>query len=131
MSEQTKEERVAELQAYFRKRHLDAIALIDRSKALLERLPESVLEQVGFSEDWIQISSPTREQVEAALSALNAGQMKKSLCHSNPTLIDYEGVVDGVRVIIHAAKPPASCRIEPEEVYVPAHNKTVLKLVCA
>lgn len=105
-------------------------AMIDSAEAFLSKLPEDVLGTIAFSEDWIQFCSPTREQVEAILSVLNAGRWEKSVTHDDATKIDYEGVVNGVKIVIHRSEPPKSCHIVETEIDVPAHKAIKRELVC-
>lgn len=108
------------------------LEMINLSESLLRRLPISVLPFCCFSAHWLQISTPSRAQVVEIFAAVGAGDMVKIPSqYGDKTRIDYEGTIAGVLVVIYGAEAPPSCRIELEEVYVPAHNETVRKLVCA
>lgn len=95
---------------------------------IVAKLPDGIM--VSLSDEWVQISSPTREQVLEVLKALNAGKWDKTICHANGEKLDYETTIEGIKVIMFYSEPPTSCRIEIEEVDVPAHKETHRKLVC-
>lgn len=106
------------------------LRMVANSSSILSKLSESVLSKCILSTSWLQMSGLTREEVKSTLSILHAGRWEKMPCQE-AGFIDYEGEVDGVRIVLYRAQPPPSCRIETEHVYVPAHNKTVRKLICA
>lgn len=123
-------ERTQKYSGQDRRKDLERLmAMQEPMERILERLPEDC--PVSATNEWIQISSPTREQVLAVISALNAGKWEKKICHADPTKIDYETTIEGISVIIFYAEPPTSCRIEIEEVEIPARRIAVRKLVCA
>lgn len=132
MSEPSQKHRdaVARKIEYQREENAKELKTIVACEGILLRLPDNVLELCNCSSEWLQISNPTREQVEQILSVLGAGKMEKSVSTSAPTLLNYEGEVDGVGVIIYEAKPPASCRIIEEPEYIPAHNRIKRTIIC-
>lgn len=107
-----------------------AIARLDGFEEIMMRLPDGIIQLCGVSDEWLQISNPSREQVETILGILNAGRWEKIVCPNDATKIDYKGTVDNVTVVIYAATPPPSCRIIEREENVPAHKKIVRELVC-
>ena len=106
-------------------------AMQDKMEAIIERLPNDEHLRIVASNEWIQICSATREQVVAVLSALNAGKWEKELCTMDNKTVNYKTLIDGIEVTMHNAEPPTSCRIETQEIEVPAHKQTVIKLICA
>ena len=107
------------------------LALTVPMERLIAGLPPELSERCGVCSEWVQFSDLTRAEVQLALSVMRAGRWKKKVCHANPGKIDYEGVVDGVQVVIFYAEPPTSCRIVEEEVVIPEQRKMERRLVCA
>ena len=103
----------------------------EKMEAIIERLPNDEHLRVVACNEWIQICSATREQVVAVLSALNAGKWEKEICTMDNKTVNYKTRIDGIEVTMHNSEPPTSCRIETQEIEVPAHKQTVIKLICA
>ena len=71
-----------------------------------------------------------REAVLAVKWAFPGVRFEKKLCPGDTTRIDYDAVIDGVKVQIYGAPPPGSCRIVEETVEVPAHTEVKRTLIC-
>lgn len=126
---QTIKGKVNALLRWHRDSNTRQLNMINSSEGILLKLPAEILEKCCFSSAWLQISSPSRGETLVILETLRAGKWEKSPSQA-VTKIDYEGVVDGVRIIIFAAEAPPTCQIIETEVYVPAHNVTKRELVC-
>lgn len=111
----------------------DALTICDRAASILERLPSDVIEcaTVFAATGELIFFNLNREQVKATISAMKAGEWIKDVNTADPTRLDYDAVVDGVKVQIFGAPPPERCRIVEREEDVPAHKKIVRELVCA
>lgn len=105
------------------------VALQSPMESIAAKLPP-YLGNVAASEEWLQISDCTHEEAAEVMRCLAAGKWERKVSSGSNSKIDYETKIDGVRVFIYCAQPPSSCRIETEEIEVPAHRKTITKLVC-
>lgn len=79
-------------------------------------------------EDGIQIicEVKTREGF-APIRALHKGVWDKSI---EPGKATYRAEVQGIWIICNVSELPPSCKIEEQEVYVPAHKEIRRKVVC-
>ena len=77
----------------------------------------------------LDIENVSRETLPRLLEHLSAGKWQKELCgntainYINETMFDFP-------VRIYAVEPPGTCRIEIEEVEVPARKEKRYKMVC-
>lgn len=96
------------------------------------RVPESLAKKCNVQNcAWLDFDNLSREEAVEIMLVLNAGTWTKQLNYSSEALIDYEAVVDGVRVRLWAAAPPDSCRVIEVEEVIPATTMIRRKLVCS
>jgi hypothetical protein len=85
---------------------------------------------ISACDEWIQISSPNREDVLSVMRALSAGRWEREVSSADSTKIDYETKIDGFRVLLFCAEPPESCSIIEETIEIPAKTITRKTIVC-
>jgi len=112
-------------------RHARELAKLGEMICVLNRVPEEIVRKCEVYNEQLDFNNLTREETVAILSALPAGTWTKSVNASLPYLIDYEGVVDGVKVRLWGAAPPESCRVIEVEEVVPATTIKRRKIICS
>ena len=109
----------------------EVIAATPVMERIVAALPDEIAQRCNTGETTVQLSGLPREHVVLALRAIPGGRWEKKISHYDGGTLDYECEIEGVRVLLFAAEPPLSCRIETEEVEVPAHKEIRRKVVCA
>lgn len=126
----TKQELITNQLQFERDRIAAELELLNKFEAIMQRMPEKAIAGVRLVCGMMVIYEVDRDTARETMKALNAGRWTKTL-GSAGTVIHYFASVDGVDIQFFNIPPPDNCKIETEEVYIPAHNEIVRKLVCA
>lgn len=100
---------------------------------ILRTLPPGLVQRASVRCDvtnTLQLSCLTCEEARQVMSALHAGKWTRCPSHFDTTMLDWESMINGVRVLLFASGPPGTCRIVEEEVEIPARKEIKRTLVC-
>ena len=115
-----------------KQRHQREMDGLKPMEAVFNRIPLGLVEKCCFyGTTQIDLDNLTRSESLSVIAAMNAGRWTKSVNPSFPECIDYETIIDGVKVRLWCAAPPDSCRIIEFEEIVPATVVVRRKLVCS
>lgn len=106
------------------------IEVLSKVSSVLQRLPDHIIEKCCIVCGALIIYHCNRDNVSEIMSALAAGKWSKELCGAEGVNLNYKTTIDGLAVEIFNTPAPASCQIVETTEEVPAHTKTVRKLVC-
>lgn len=107
-----------------------ALAFYAKCEFILSLLPDEIIPKFTTFDDHLIAYSCDRDDVLQIMKSLHAGKWTKALNNAYADKIDYNGIVNGIRIELWGAAPPESCQIVEVEEEVAAHTKKVRTLVC-
>lgn len=106
------------------------ISNLNHMREVLRKLPPQLLDKAVEYNGQLDIESLSREESVEVLRVLDAGRWEKSQNAGVPGTLDYNGIVNGVKVRLWAAGAPDSCRVVEEEEIIPEQRVIRRKLIC-
>lgn len=110
------------------------LEFIEIFRAVLGRVPGSVLPKASVILDTLDFDHLTREEAVAVMTSVGAGRWAKSKNASSEIALDYTAQIEGATIRLWAAAPPGTCRVVEVEETIPAmpEQKVIRrKLVCS